>query len=116
MCRDCDSSTRLLRYVHYLVYFFLAAYIMTESKFGRVRLGLINLCVKGKIVTFKNGESYACLQVEKGNCPMFELLANNTFCRKSQTVAIKYQGSLQVIYPQRNNRNSRFHLYPPLQN
>ena len=49
------------------------------------------------------------LKIEEGDGPMLELRANDSPRRQTESVTIKPQRSLQIIDPQRNDRDPRLH-------
>jgi len=63
----------------------------------------------GKIGPPENRELHSGLQIEKCDCAMFELPADDAGCGQAQAIPVKRQRSFEVIDTKREDRDPRLH-------
>ncbi|MXQ14076.1 transposase [Microvirga makkahensis] len=65
--------------------------------------------VVGNIVTSSHGHLHLRLKLENGNGSVRELLADDALGRQPETIAVERDGSLQILDPKRQHRNTWSH-------
>jgi hypothetical protein len=88
----------------------LARDIVTDGEFGRAAAGLSDAGVMGDVGAFEDRELQAVPQIEEGDSAVLELLADDAFGRKPQSVSVEFERRLQIIDTKRDDTDASFHF------
>ena len=103
----CAGADGLL---HHLIDLLLAADVVADREFGCAAGRKGEPCVVCDVVAVEEGELESGLEIEEGDGAVFEFRADDTFGGEAQAVAVEPQGGFKIIYADRQDAYSGFHL------
>jgi hypothetical protein len=104
-----QSGAGIERLAHDVVNFPLAADHVAERELRRTAAGWGDARVVREVGAREDRELYPVLQFEERHRAMLELLSDDAFSRKAESVAIELEGQSKVVYTDRDDADSWLH-------